>query len=123
MTGTGGRYAEHKRWSLDVPSNSQGGPKNLVAVCATLASQLATLAKNLEVRLLANHYLWNLLALVVAGAAFEGEEADRWLAHESLLRDQLDEQVLSDGADGYIPKPCTIKRVRETVNAAFGEVA
>jgi DNA-binding NtrC family response regulator len=32
-------------------------------------------------------------------------------------------QVLSHGADGYIPKPCTIQRVRETVNAALGEAA
>jgi uncharacterized heparinase superfamily protein len=68
------------------------------AICASLASQLATLAKNLEVDLLANHYLWNLLALVLAGVAFEGEEADRWLAHEPALRDQLEEQVLADGA-------------------------
>ncbi|NNE43049.1 MAG: response regulator [Gemmatimonadetes bacterium] len=29
-------------------------------------------------------------------------------------------QVLSDGADGYIPKPCTINRVQETVNSALG---
>jgi DNA-binding NtrC family response regulator len=29
-------------------------------------------------------------------------------------------QVLSDGADGYIPKPCTINRVQETVNQALG---
>lgn len=29
-------------------------------------------------------------------------------------------QVLSDGADGYIPKPCTINRVQETVNTALG---
>jgi CheY-like chemotaxis protein len=29
-------------------------------------------------------------------------------------------QVLSDGADGYIPKPCTIHRVQETVNSALG---
>jgi hypothetical protein len=68
------------------------------AICASMASQLATLAKNLEIHLLANHYLWNLLALTLAGAAFEGEEADRWLAHQSALRDQLEEQVLSDGA-------------------------
>jgi len=73
-------------------------PSSRTAVCASLASQLGTLAKNLEVDLLANHYLWNLLALVLAGVAFEGEEADRWLAHESALRLQLEEQVLSDGA-------------------------
>jgi DNA-binding NtrC family response regulator len=29
-------------------------------------------------------------------------------------------QVLSDGDDGYIPKPCTINRVQETVNTALG---
>jgi DNA-binding NtrC family response regulator len=29
-------------------------------------------------------------------------------------------QVLASGADGYIPKPCTIHRVRETVNHALG---
>ncbi len=32
-----------------------------------------------------------------------------------------EKQVLSNGADGYIPKPCTINRVQETVSAAFGE--
>jgi DNA-binding NtrC family response regulator len=32
-----------------------------------------------------------------------------------------EKQVLSNGADGYIPKPCTIHRVQETVNAALGE--
>jgi CheY-like chemotaxis protein len=31
-------------------------------------------------------------------------------------------QVLASGADGYIPKPCTIHRVQETVNAALGAV-
>jgi DNA-binding NtrC family response regulator len=31
-----------------------------------------------------------------------------------------EKQVLSNGADGYIPKPCTINRVQETVNAALG---
>lgn len=29
-------------------------------------------------------------------------------------------QVLAAGADGYIPKPCTVHRVQETVNAALG---
>ncbi len=31
-----------------------------------------------------------------------------------------EKQVLTHGADGYIPKPCTIVRVQETVNAALG---
>ena len=33
-----------------------------------------------------------------------------------------EKQVLSNGADGYIPKPCTINRVQETVNAALRAV-
>ena len=32
-------------------------------------------------------------------------------------------QVLSSGADGYIPKPCTINRVQETVNQALAGCA
>jgi DNA-binding NtrC family response regulator len=32
-----------------------------------------------------------------------------------------EKQVLSRGAAGYIPKPCTIHRVQETVNAALGQ--
>lgn len=32
-------------------------------------------------------------------------------------------QVLSNGADGYIPKPCTIHRVQQTVNQALGVVS
>jgi len=30
-----------------------------------------------------------------------------------------EKKVLSNGASGYIPKPCTIHRVQETVNAAL----
>ncbi len=30
-----------------------------------------------------------------------------------------EKQVISNGADGYIPKPCTIHRVQETVTAAL----
>ncbi|GAF68230.1 unnamed protein product, partial [marine sediment metagenome] len=83
---------------LTTPGALPDDPQSRAAIYASLASQLATLARNLEVHLLANHYLWNLLALVLAGVAFEGEEADRWLGHESALRGQLEEQVLSDGA-------------------------
>jgi len=31
-----------------------------------------------------------------------------------------EKKVLSNGANGYIPKPCTIHRVQETVSAALG---
>ncbi len=33
---------------------------------------------------------------------------------------QTEKQVLAGGADGYLPKPCTIVRVQATVNAALG---
>lgn len=33
-----------------------------------------------------------------------------------------EKKVLSNGASGYIPKPCTIHRVQETVTAALGFV-
>jgi hypothetical protein len=83
---------------LTTPGVLPDAPQSRAAICASLASQLATLSRNLETHLLANHYLWNLLALVLAGVAFDGERADRWLAHESGLREQLEEQVLRDGA-------------------------
>jgi len=65
---------------------------------ASLASQLDTLQHHLEYRLLANHYLSNLLALVAGGAALEGPAADAWLGHWPTLAEQLREQVLPDGA-------------------------
>lgn len=67
-------------------------------VRASLAAQLDTLARHLELRLLANHYLSNLLALVAGGVAFEGTAADAWLGHRTALLEQLDEQVPADGA-------------------------
>lgn len=66
-------------------------------VRASLAAQLDTLESHLEMRLLANHYLSNLLALVAGGVALEGPGAGRWLRHAPAFLDQLDEQVLSDG--------------------------
>lgn len=73
-------------------------PEEHARVRASLAAQLDTLARHLEVRLLANHYFSNLLALVAGGLAFEGTAADAWLRHERAFRRELDEQVLADGA-------------------------
>lgn len=67
-------------------------------VLASLGAQLRTLEAHLETHLLANHYLANLLALVLGGVALASEDADRWLAHERALRAELDEQILPDGA-------------------------
>lgn len=67
-------------------------------VLSSLADQLATLERRLERHLLANHYLWNLLALNFAGVALEGSRSEAWRARERALRRELDEQILSDGA-------------------------
>ena len=65
---------------------------------ASLADQFETLQANLETHLLANHYLWNLIALVFAGVALEGPLADKALAYHSKLLAELGEQVGADGA-------------------------
>ncbi|HTF35692.1 MAG TPA: heparinase II/III family protein [Myxococcota bacterium] len=67
-------------------------------LAASLASQLTTLSRNLETHLLGNHYLSNLIALVMGGLAFEGPGPNAWLAFERRLREELAEQVLPDGA-------------------------
>ena len=64
----------------------------------SLASQLETLAANLETHIQANHLLWNLIALVFAGTCLDGEPAKRWRGFEEKLLEQLDEQILPDGA-------------------------
>jgi hypothetical protein len=67
-------------------------------VRASLASQIETLSRELEVRLQANHLLSNLLGVIWGGLLFAGPRAERWLALESALRRELDEQILPDGA-------------------------
>lgn len=67
------------------------------SVRGSLAAQLETLAANLETHLSGNHYLWNLLALVFAGAAHTGAAADRWLAFAPRLAAELREQILGSG--------------------------
>ena len=64
---------------------------------ASLADQLETLAANLETHLSGNHYLWNLLALVFAGAAHTGAAAERWLEFAPRLAAELDEQIFASG--------------------------
>jgi uncharacterized heparinase superfamily protein len=64
---------------------------------ASLADQLETLSANLETHLSGNHYLWNLLALVFAGAAHTGAGAERWLAFAPRLAAELREQIFPSG--------------------------
>jgi len=65
---------------------------------ASLAQQVRWLERRLEYHLLGNHLFANLKALIFAGAYFQGEEAERWLALGCrLLAQELEEQVLPDG--------------------------
>ena len=64
----------------------------------SLAVQTRWLLQRLEWHLLGNHLFANAKALVLAGLAFEGNEANTWLEQGlAILRKQLPEQVLQDG--------------------------
>jgi len=65
----------------------------------SLAVQVRWLERRLEYHLLGNHLWVNGKALVFAGAFFIGPESDRWLRQGlRILRRELGEQVLADGA-------------------------
>lgn len=65
---------------------------------ASLAVQTRFLCERLEFHLLGNHLLANAKALIFAGAFFEQEEAEEWLAKGlALLRREIPEQILADG--------------------------
>jgi len=66
-------------------------------VLRSLASQVETLHRNLEVRLQANHLLSNLIGVVFGGILLEGPRADRWRAREAELRRALMDQFATDG--------------------------
>jgi uncharacterized heparinase superfamily protein len=79
------------KWSLG--SNSLS-PK----ARQSLAVQVRWLTRRVESHLQGNHVFANAKALVFAGLYFEGEEAELWLRRGlSLMRTQIDEQVLVDG--------------------------
>jgi uncharacterized heparinase superfamily protein len=68
------------------------------AAIHSLAVQARWLAAGLETHLRGNHLLANAKALVCAGLAFEGGEADGWLALGlELFARELAEQILPDG--------------------------
>src|SRR5262245_3656204 len=65
----------------------------------SLAAQIRHLMRSIEYHLGGNHLLANAIALIFAGTFFEGPEADCWRARGlALLDNQLDEQILTDGA-------------------------
>ncbi|MCZ6782413.1 MAG: alginate lyase family protein, partial [Proteobacteria bacterium] len=83
-----------------LPAELDGGGAGATgrAMRHSLAEQVETLSRNLEVRLQANHLLTNLIGIVFGGVLQEGAHAERWLACEGTLRHELEEQILPDGA-------------------------
>ena len=76
-----------------------GGNELSAAVHHSLSAQTRWLQKRLEWHLLGNHLFANAKALVFAGLFFNGKEADEWLrAGIQILRKQMPEQILADGA-------------------------
>jgi uncharacterized heparinase superfamily protein len=68
------------------------------ALWPTIWRQAEYLSRRLEYHLLGNHLLENGIALGLAGACFAGPDADQWLRTGlNLLREQLPEQVMTDG--------------------------
>jgi uncharacterized heparinase superfamily protein len=64
----------------------------------SLSTQIRWLSRRLERHLLGNHLLTNAKALVFGGLFFDGDEAGKWLKLGlHILREQLPEQILSDG--------------------------
>lgn len=90
-------------------------------LATSLADQLATLAANLELDLLANHLLFNRLALALGGVLLDGPDAEAWRAGEHVLRSELAEQIGADGAH-YERSPMyhalVLERVLDLLNLA-----
>lgn len=80
------------KWSL-------AGETLFAAALDSLALQARYLSQRIETHLLGNHLLTNAKALIFAGMYFAGDEAERWMtAGLQILKQQLAEQILADGA-------------------------
>jgi uncharacterized heparinase superfamily protein len=80
------------KWALN------GGELDRSALNSLLI-QTGYLRHRLEYHLLGNHLLANAKALIFAGCFLAGAEAESWLSHGTqILRNELEEQILSDGA-------------------------
>lgn len=65
----------------------------------SLSLQIAYLSANTETHILGNHYFANAKALIFGGLFFQGAAAAAWTRQgEKILEQQLEEQILSDGA-------------------------
>ena len=80
-------------WTVSPPEKSRRD-----AVLASMFAQARFLSSHLETDLGGNHLLEDLRALILAGAFFEGPEAEAWLDRGiGLFRREADEQFLSHG--------------------------
>jgi len=85
-------------WLLVGQMLQQARDHDAEAYCRSVITQTAFLYRHLEFDILGNHLVKNARALIVAGLAFEGGEAHRWLRKGlKIWRRQLEEQVLEDG--------------------------
>jgi uncharacterized heparinase superfamily protein len=74
------------------------GPRLSPDAMQSIAVQARWLSRRLEFHILGNHLWANGKALVMAGAFFQGPEADRWRETGlAIVTAELDEQVLPDG--------------------------
>jgi hypothetical protein len=86
-------------WGKLLLSGGLAGEESDQAVLRrSLASQIETLSRNLEIRLQANHLLTNLLAVVFGGLLLDGPLSKAWLRRSQDLRAELRQQLGADGA-------------------------
>lgn len=100
-----------------------GGNKLSQRACHSLAVQARWLRRRLERHLLGNHLFANAKALVFVGLFFAGDEPDEWL-HKGveILRDQMPEQILADGAQFELSPmyhALALEDVLDLVNLAY----
>lgn len=73
-------------------------PEIIARISASSAQQAAYLARHLETDIGGNHLIKNIKALLWAGAAFEGADAQAWQAlGQELLAREIAFQILPDG--------------------------
>jgi uncharacterized heparinase superfamily protein len=88
----------------------------------SLAMQVRHLYRRVEWHLLGNHILANAKALVFAGIAFDGAEAQRWLDKGlRILTQHLSEQILSDGGHFELTpmyQSIVLEDILDLINAA-----
>lgn len=76
----------------------EGHGRDLLEILSSLYSQACALENQLETDLMANHLLKNVKAMIFAGVLMDCADSARWRRKgETLLTQQLREQILPDG--------------------------